>query len=39
MLAVQHVRLVYAVHLLEEDEGEDGVRAEASVIWREAFPE
>lgn len=25
--------------MLEEDEGENGVRSKASVIWREAFPE
>lgn len=39
MLAVQDVGLVQAVHLLEENEGENSVRTEASVIRREAFPE
>lgn len=39
VLAVQDVGLVQPVHLLQEDEGEDSVRAEASVIRREAFPE
>ena len=39
MLAVQDVGFVQSVHLLEEDEGENGVRSKASVIRREAFPE
>lgn len=39
VLAIQDVGLVQSVHLLQEDEGEDGVRAEAGVVWRETFPE
>lgn len=39
MLAVQDVGFVQSVHLLEEDEGEDGVGAEAGVVRREALPQ
>lgn len=39
VLTVKDVGLVQAVHLLQEDEGEDGVRAEASVVRSETFPE
>lgn len=39
VLAVQDVGLVQAVHLFQEDEGEDGVRAEASIVRRETFPQ
>lgn len=39
VLTVKDVGLVQAVHLLQEDEGEDGVRAEASVVRSETLPE
>ena len=35
----QHDALVVLVHLLEEDEGEDGVRPESGVVRREALPQ
>lgn len=31
--------LVDEIHLLEEDEGEDGVGSQTHVVWREALPE
>jgi len=34
----ENVALVVRVHLLQEDEREYGVRAEARVVWREALP-
>ena len=33
------MELVRLVHLLEEDEGEDGVRAQAEVVRGEALPQ
>lgn len=39
VLTVKDVGLVQAVHLLQEDEGEDGVRAEPSVVRSETLPE
>ena len=38
-LYAQDVELVGLVHLLQEDEGEDCVRAKAEVVRSEAFPE
>lgn len=38
-LNVEDVGLVEAVHLLQEDEGEDGVRAEAGIVRSETFPQ
>jgi len=37
--AVQDPGLVEPVHLLQEDEGEHGVRPEPGVVRREAFPQ
>lgn len=31
--------LVGLVHLLQEDEGEDGVGTQASIVWRKALPQ
>lgn len=39
VLAVEDVGLVEAVHLFQEDEGEDGVGTEASVVRSETFPQ
>ena len=39
VLAVEDVGLVRLVHLLQEDEGEHGVGAEAGVVRSEAFPQ
>lgn len=33
------VVIVETSELLEEDEGEDGVRSESGVVWRKPFPE
>ena len=36
---LENVSLVRRVHLLEEDEGENGVGSEARVVRREALPQ
>ena len=38
-LDAEDVELVRLVHLLEEDEGEDGVRAQPEVVRGEALPQ
>jgi len=37
-LSLQDVLLVDLVHLLQEDEGQDGVRTQTGVVRSEAFP-
>ena len=39
VLDAEDVDLVEPVHLLQKDEGQDGVRAQAEVVWEEALPQ